>query len=72
LPKLEQENNQFIAERRKQNLEADRALCAKSKDPALCEMLATRLRGIEDKLLGVKVELKSLSDIESAIREQAQ
>ena len=64
---------ELMQEQRQRNLEVDRALCAKSKDPALCEMLATRLRGIEDKLqgIGIDVELSGsqLLGIELAIRE---
>jgi hypothetical protein len=74
-----QELRREEAEIRQQNLEADRALCAKSKDPALCEMLATRLRGIEESLMGIDVGLgagirdikSTLSTIESTIRESA-
>jgi hypothetical protein len=67
IPEIKKQIEERRAERRKKNLADDQALCAKAKDPALCEMLATRLRGVEDKLLGIQVSLSDLSDIESAI-----
>jgi hypothetical protein len=68
IDKQQQELDRKGAERRQRNLEADRTLCVKSKDPALCEMLATRLRGIEQSLGRIDAGLSSgLSSIETAI-----
>ena len=72
MKKLEEEFDRRAAERRQSNLEADRALCAKSKDPALCEVLATRLRGIEQSLGRIDAGLSSgLGAIDTTIQDFA-
>jgi hypothetical protein len=51
----EKEVQQFVKDlqERQAAAAADRELCAKSKDPAVCEMLAQRLRGIEATLIRI-------------------